>query len=165
MSVQNDDTLFTNINRQIRESMPGLVGDQLQKLLEQGRKDAAELVVVRHALEHHTQSNTLLGQEVQGLKAELAKHNALIVRAAAVETAERNMTVLKLTLELAAEKRITEHALDLTSRLVRNTDFKSMVYTSRTEPVIAAPSGGGTPYATGMTSNTTGSETTVRTAE
>lgn len=136
-----------DISDAIEKNMPSAVGEELQKLLEQAKKDALDVVTLKAMVAQWKLQAEGLMAENQSLREKLMEHAAIDKRTEVVAERERNLTVRELQQELAAEKRISAHGLDITSRLVRNTEYRSTSMGNMPVAIPASPPGtGGNSY-------------------
>ena len=154
-------TIDKDIADIIEKNLPAHVGTALQKRLAQAETDAAELARARdHAVELR---GKIAGLEttVRSKSDDLNKHSALEKREEAVRELERNASLLKVQVELAAEQRISNVLTDTLKLLVRNTEFRQSSFGNMpvaVDGLARDPSGyGGTPGSiqTGHYNNTT----------
>jgi len=89
-----------------------------------------------------------LRQQVTAQEVTLAAHGDLAKRHSVTEAAEIRRDVRELMQDLAAEKRITAHALTLLDKLVRNTEYRQSVQS--TVPLVMPGTNGCMPTTTTM---------------
>lgn len=117
-------TIDKDIADIIEKNLPAHVGTALQKRLAQAETDAAELA---RALDNAVELRGKIAgleKDVRSKSDDLNKHSALEKREEAVKELERNASLLKVQVELAAEQRISNVLTDTLKLLVRNTEFR-----------------------------------------
>lgn len=147
-----------DVEEAINKQLPATVGDVLRKRLEQASADALELDVQRKARLTLLDEARDLKLKLSGAEARAKRQEELDVLAAALATRERELRVRELTQDLAAEKRISVFAVDIVTKLVRNTEFRREAFGSA--PLLLPPSyPGGQPInSSGPTSDNSKSE-------
>lgn len=141
-----------DINKDIQDAitrnLPQAVGAQLQAVLGQGVKDAAEVESLKRQLIDSDAARKSFHLETDRLKAALKKHGELDERTSSIADRERSITVRELQQELAAEKRISQFATDTVSRLVRNVEYRNTSIGSMPVALAPTPPGVGSSYGT-----------------
>lgn len=108
----------------IKKNLPQAVGAELQALLALGDANAESVVNLRNDLQREREARAVLMAERDNLAGKLKIHAELAVREQAVAERERAIDVRELKQELAAERRISVFAVDVVTKLVRNTEFR-----------------------------------------
>lgn len=130
------------ISDAIAKNLPQAVGNELQAVLAQAAKDAAAVVKLTGELAERSSALAKAQATITEKVEIINKHAALELRETAVLTRERDIDIRELCQELAAEKRISAHGLEITSRLVRNLEYRSNVMSATNIPVVVPTPGG-----------------------
>lgn len=132
--MEKNDELNKKIEDAIKESMPSKVGDELKKLLEQGKNDAAKVI-------HLTNQNIDLSRTIDLLNTKINEYAKLDERNSALEAREnkviedeREIKLKTLQYQLDAEKEKTQFSKEVALGLVRNTEYRRKLYDNTTEP-------------------------------
>jgi len=141
-------TIEKEIMDAIKANLPSTVGDVLRERLEQANQDATAIVGAKASIDILNVEVLRLRQQVTAQEVTLAAHGDLAKRHSVTEAAEIRRDVRELTQDLAAEKRITAHALTLLDKLVRNTEYRQSVQS--TVPLVMPGTNGCMPTTTTM---------------
>ena len=132
--MEKNDELNKKIEDAIKDSMPSKVGDELKKLLEQGKADSLKV-------KHLTDQNIDLNRTISTLNEKLTEYAKLDERNSALEAREkkvaedeREIKLKTLQYQLDTEKEKTQFAKDVALGLVRNTEYRRKLYDNTTEP-------------------------------
>lgn len=114
--------------------MPSKVGDELKKLLEQGKNDAAKVIQL-------TNQNIELSKTISTLNEKLTNYAKLDERNATLEAREkkvaedeRQIELKTLQYQLEAEKSKTQFTKDIALGLVRNTEYRRKLFDNVNSP-------------------------------
>jgi hypothetical protein len=132
--MDKNDELNKKIEDAIKDSMPSKVGDELKKLLEQGKSDAAKVIQL-------TNQNIDLSKTISTLNEKLTNYAKLDERNATLEAREkkvaedeRQIELKTLQYQLEAEKAKTEFTKNVALGLVRNTEYRRKLFDNINEP-------------------------------
>lgn len=129
-----NDELNKKIQAAIKESLPSQVGEELQKLLEQGKTDAQTVKTLTANGEKNTQTISELNARISEYQKLDERNSQLEAREKAAEELERKIQIEKLTYQLTAEKESKEFAKSVSLCLVRNIEYRRSLFDNTTEP-------------------------------
>lgn len=118
----------------IQKNLPAEVGTILKERLEQAEEDAANLEQTREQLKNRDRHVANLESVIEDYKKFDQRNATLEEREKAVSQSERDLKVATLEYQLAAEKDKTAFSQSVTLGLVRNTEYKSVVFDSKSGP-------------------------------
>lgn len=118
----------TDLTEAIDKHLPGMVGEQLRKRLDQADQDAKDKATLLEQLASRDATIRDKNKAIESLESQLKDHAALDVREKVVAERERVAEITELKIQLVAEQRYGESVTGAMLGLVRNTEFrKSMV--------------------------------------
>lgn len=120
----------------ITKNLPAQVGNELQKVLAKGKKDAEEVERLTKIIEDKEETIRIQSSNNTMLQEKLNKAGDIEAREKAVAEAERNIKIKQLEYELKAEQDKTTFAQNVALGLVKNVEYKSSVYGNRGETII-----------------------------
>lgn len=132
--MEKNDELNKKIEDAIKDSMPSKVGDELKKLLEQGKNDAVKVIQLNNEI---TDLKKNLHSQLTKLQeyAKLDERNATLeAREKKVAEDERQIELKTLQYQLEAEKAKTEFTKNVALGLVRNTEYRRKLFDNINEP-------------------------------
>lgn len=132
--MEKNDELNKKIEDAIKDSMPSKVGDELKKLLEQGKNDAAKVIQLTNQNIYLSRTIDLLNNKINDY-AKLDQRNATLeAREKKVAEDERQIELKTLQYQLEAEKSKTEFTKNVALGLVRNTEYRRKLFDNINEP-------------------------------
>lgn len=138
--TQIAETMEESMKKAIEQHLPAQLSGVLQERLKKGDEAIERVHLQRAELDVQQKKLQDALQEISKLNAELGKHTELAKREEAVKETERNLQVKEMTLQLAAERRISETMVTTLNGLVRNTEYRSNAF--GTMPVSVGGGGG-----------------------
>lgn len=132
--METNDDLMKEMQEAIKKNLPLQVGEELKKLIEQSKIDAARVKQL-------TIENTNLHSNINSLNNKLSEYAKLDERNAGLEAREkkviedeRDIKFKTLEYQLNSEKEKTQFAKEVALGLVRNTEYRRTLYDSTTSP-------------------------------
>lgn len=132
--MEKNDDLMKEIQESIKKNLPLQVGEELKKVIEQGKIDAAKVKQL-------TTENTSLNSTINSLNTRLTEYAKLDERNAGLEAREkkviedeRDIKYKTFEYQLNAEKEKTQFAKDVALGLVRNTEYRRKLFDNTNEP-------------------------------
>lgn len=146
-----------DITEAIKKNLPQAVGDELQVVLAQAKKDSAAVEQLTDERNRFKVSCDSLNVKLASLQIVLDKHAALDAREAAVREEERLLRVKTLEIQLSASNDCTRFAREVCMGLVRNVEYRDRVLRteSTTTPIPPTPGTTWSPGSTTATDNST----------
>lgn len=132
--METNDDLMKEMQEAIKKNLPLQVGEELKKLIEQSKIDAAKVKQL-------TNENTNLNSNINSLNNKLSEYAKLDDRNTGLEAREkkviedeRDIKFKTLEYQLNSEKEKTQFAKDVALGLVRNTEYRRILHDSTTSP-------------------------------
>lgn len=110
----------------IEKNLPAQVGDVLKKTLEQGQKDAAEVVRLKTDIEALKTSIVNHLRTIDEYKKKDSEYNATEAKAAAVAKAENDIKVTVAELKLAESEKRTADAINFVGMVFKSPVFRKI---------------------------------------
>lgn len=117
----------------IKKNLPQEVGDVLKQRLEQADEDASNIIKLKEQLDVRNLLILKFEQEIKIYQAFDTRNITLESREKAVDDKERSVLLETLRYQLASEQDKTTFAKSVALGLVRNTDFKTSVFSNENE--------------------------------
>ncbi len=131
--MDKNEELNKKIQEAIKESLPSQIGDELKKLIEQGKTDAQEVKSLTIACENNRKTIDELNAKLSEYRKLDDRNTAIEAREKAAEAAERKTEIEKLTYQLASEKEKTEYTKNVALGLVRNVEYRKDIFDSKNQ--------------------------------
>ncbi len=132
--MDKNEELNKKIQEAIKESLPSQIGDELKKLIEQGKADAQEVKSLIIACENNRKTIDELNTKLSEYRKLDDRNTAIEAREKAAEVAERKTEIEKLTYQLSSEKEKTEFSKSVALGLVRNIEYRRSLMDNTHEP-------------------------------
>lgn len=129
MSNQND-LLMLEINKAIEKDLPNQVGENLRKILEQGKQDADKVIQLTRVNQNQLETIGRHEATIKEYQKFDSRNAELEAREKAVKDKETQQKIDELTYQLAAEKDKTTFSQNVAMGLVRNTEYRKSIFDS-----------------------------------
>jgi non-canonical purine NTP pyrophosphatase (RdgB/HAM1 family) len=127
------------INKAIEKDLPNQVGENLRKMLEQGKQDAEKVIQLNRVNLNQSETITRHEETIKEYQKLDARNAELEAREKAVKDKEIQQKIDELTYQLAAEKDKTTFSQNVAMGLVRNTEYRKAIF--KTVMSLAFPDG------------------------
>ena len=117
----------------IKKNLPQEVGDILKQRLEQADEDAKTIITLQEHLNSRNLQISVLQEEVRVYQAFDTRNTTLETREKVVEDKERNVLIETLRYQLTSEQDKTVFAKSVALGLIRNSDFKTTVFSNESQ--------------------------------
>lgn len=117
----------------IEKNLPAQVGDVLKQRLDQADKDAARVKQLEETLGNRDQEITSLNNKIQEYKKFDERNAALEAREKAASDMELKLELETVKFKLAAEKDKTDFTKQVALGLVRNLDYRKVIFDSQNQ--------------------------------
>ncbi len=139
--MNKNQELNQEIQEAIKKSLPSQVGEELNKLIEQGKRDAEEVKMLNTACENSRKIIDELNGKITEYQKFDERNSKLTEREQAVSESEIKLKIETLTYQLAAEKEKTEFSKNVALGLVRNTSYRKQIFDSENQQGYAGQNG------------------------
>ena len=118
----------------IEKQLSAEAGGIIKNILVQADLDAKEVVSLKAKLKNNEDYTVQLKRDLDNNKIKQSEIEANINRIKDIEKRERKLEIDKLTYQLESEKSKTEFSKQVALGLVRNSDYRTSVFTNETIP-------------------------------
>ena len=154
-----DEQMNLEIQEAIKKSLPNQVGEALKERLAQADRDAKEVKLLNDKINDWIKLREEDKKTIEAYRKFEERNSKLEEREKAVAEQERNLKLQTLEYQLNSEKEKTQFSKEVVMGLVRNTEYRTTVFSSDHKPGYTDKDGKWVPD---LTTNKNLSETKIK---